>query len=164
MSYLEREIQYCFDKYPSLFQERWQVLDAIFFGYGAGYYWKKGRIFNCYEEGPGEDYPLKGGAVAKQTIIMEDEKPVGMKFYSGNEYSPINCLPDDIHPDFQKGIDEVRMLKQQEDTFEGAGKSQDWHDQQKDREELAASIRNMPQETKDSILAILKNAMKEIED
>jgi hypothetical protein len=54
---LEQTIQYCFDTYPTLFKERWQVLDQLFCVIGNGYEWKNGRLLyigrgkidvNCY--------------------------------------------------------------------------------------------------------------------
>lgn len=41
---LENTIQYMYDNYPSLFQERWQALNQLFCVIGNGYEWEGGEL------------------------------------------------------------------------------------------------------------------------
>lgn len=40
----EHEIQYCYDKYPSLFRRRWEVLNHLFCVIGNGFEWVNGEL------------------------------------------------------------------------------------------------------------------------
>lgn len=119
---LEEQIQYMFDKYPMLFQERKHCLDHLFCVIGNGYDWINGELISMHHVNRDEDFniisidepivELKGGSVAKQTIEYERHM-----FYNGHQwyeptknYSYLYVYPDNIKPDWLKGIEETREL------------------------------------------------------
>lgn len=70
----EETIQYLFDNYPSIYQERWEVLNQLFCVIGNGYEWKNGELV-YYDEEDLKVYPIildeNGKAKLREDKIKE---------------------------------------------------------------------------------------------
>jgi len=75
---LEEQIQEMFDKYPKLFQTRWDCLNQLFCVIGNGYDWVKGELINEYTTSPktGRYIKKRGEYLKFHGELGEDGKAV----------------------------------------------------------------------------------------
>jgi len=136
----EDTIQWKYDFYPTLYQERFQCLDHLFFTIGNGYDWKNGELFseehNYIAEFSGEGaiigYKLIENYVAQ---LDEDERAIQrnkiesnklkqnlarihphlfIKWYPLSKYSRIFSLPKNVKKDWEEGALEAIQLYQED--------------------------------------------------
>lgn len=90
--------------YPILYQNRMDVIKSIFTTFGAGYYWKNGRIGNYLITQRSVDALEE---FKKRGHIPDMPSDITCPPYISEEYSMICKIPDDIEPDALAAVWEV---------------------------------------------------------
>jgi len=125
---LEETIQHAYDVYPDLYQERYKVLDHLFFTIGNGFEWKSGELV-CYEDDKTYIAQLDSNGKAIQRI-QEDEMHkkinsfskthphLNHKWYPLCIYSKIFNLPKNCKKDWEMGaIEVINLFKEDGNVF-----------------------------------------------
>lgn len=112
MRKLEEEIQYLFDHYPNLFQERWQALDQLFCLPKNGYQWREGRMVEIHQSENKKVYKalLENGRAKQRNKKTEFRLPTMCFYRNGND---ITAIPKDVTEDWLAGYEETIQLIQQ---------------------------------------------------
>ena len=129
---LEETIQYAYDFYPDLYQERYEVLDHLFFTIGNGFEWENGELV-CHEDKKGYIRPLYIAQLdendkAIQRIQSEQYNKIKSlfknfphlkrKWYPLCSYSKIFNLPKNIKKDWKDGaIEIINLFKEDGNVF-----------------------------------------------
>ena len=105
---LEDTISVCMTKYPRLFLDRWEVLNYLFCTIHCDHRWKDGELVGKINTKYRQDTPLFGEQIIELIKFREKLWDQAIYFYPlGKRYSNLFNFPQNIKPDWLKGIIET---------------------------------------------------------